>query len=391
MGEHLVDRSQDWLPRARVFRWLRRCGGPESCYGPGALGLRQAVSEDAVFCDCAVLRDDGSIEHRVAREAADDSFPFTAKILSRASRLSCTMEASPGIHGVSISTSDELALFLLSHKPHWQLVPLLHDIDVEGPDLLHMDIRGRSEVVEAPAASQRRTTMWKLPEEFDLGDPLEHGRKSAEPADVGRGDAAGAARVEALAESFVDIENLIAVPPDVVGDVFMELYGLADCALVAESGQEDDACCVGVSDSEDLADDAVANALVEYEEEAPIEGEAVAAAGAEELIEVVAIASPEQCANVSVIDPDGYVSCALPPFGERGVIGRLTYFPKGVALEKTNIGMRCYLHANCSVTRRAHKLSAERMKLWLFNGLPGWGDESVDHKKAHGIRATALL
>ena len=123
-------------------------------------------------CDCAVLRDDGSIEHRVAREAADDSFPFTAKILSRASRLSCTMEASPGIHGVSISTSDELALFLLSHKPHWQLVPLLHDIDVEGPDLLHMDVRGRSEVVAAPAASQRRTTMWKLPEEFDVRDPL---------------------------------------------------------------------------------------------------------------------------------------------------------------------------------------------------------------------------
>ena len=132
-------------------------------------------------------------------------------------------------------------------------MPLLHDIDVEGPDLLHMDIRGRSEVVAAPAASQRRTTMWKLPEELDLGDPLEHGRKSAEPAEVGRGDAAGAARVEAPAESFVDIENLIAAPPDVVGDVFMELYGLAGVLV------ED----VGAGVGEDLADGVVADADAE--------------------------------------------------------------------------------------------------------------------------------
>ena len=145
------------------------------------------------------------------------------------------------------------------------------------------------------------------------------------------------------------------MPPDVVGDVFMELYGLADVLVedVVADVDEDLADDVG----EDLADDVVADVVVVV---ADVLVEDVVADVGEDLADgvvadadaEVATASPEQCADVSVIDPDGYVSCALPPFGERGVIGRLTYFPKGVALEQTDIGMRCYLHANCSVTRR---------------------------------------
>ena len=197
-----------------------------------------------------------------------------------------------------------------------------------------------------------------------------------------------------MTESFVDIENLIAVPPDVVGDVFMELYGLADVLVedVVADVDEDLADDVG----EDLADDVVADVVVVV---ADVLVEDVVADVGEDLADgvvadadaEVAIASPEQCVEVAVTDAEGYISCALPPLGERGVIGRLTHFPKGVALDKTNIGIRCYLHADCSVTRRAHNISADRMRAWLFNGVPGWGDDAADHKRSHGIRATALL
>jgi hypothetical protein len=326
--------------------------------------------------------------------------PLNVEVADRLPRLSV-----PGaIHNpraVCISTSDELALYLLSLRSSWSLAPLKYDVPTATASLLSMVISEVGDEFAArrvPVPARARKVESSMPMEFELGDPVQFGREQATSSSRGPScspaapvaDAAGPEdELPGISSDEEEEDVMIAadLEPDIAADIVELLRESRDVPLAAPI------------EPEVLAADAAAPIVVEDEVEVAAIEDLVA--GEDQIEEHVAEVgapwplaanpTPIQCAEVAEMDDDGYVSCPLGRFGERGQVGRITMFPKGASLEKLNVSMRCYLHVGCSVTRRRKNCTDAQLLRWLFSGQPFEIGADVDIlQRNHNVLAVSM-
>eukprot|EP00959_Pyramimonas_sp_CCMP1952_P331079 6933056-Pyramimonas_sp.AAC.1 len=66
----------------------------------------------------------------------------------------------------------------------------------------------------------------------------------------------------------------------------------------------------------------------------------------------------------------GYVKSAVPPWDGVTNVGRITTWPVEMPMERRNVGIRCYMHSNCSITRTRKRFDDEAILKWLFSVAP---------------------
>ena len=92
----------------------------------------------------------------------------------------------------------------------------------------------------------------------------------------------------------------------------------------------------------------------------------------------------------------GYVTCPKLPWSTKEPLGRVTYFPRGVAPERQSMAIKCYMHSNCSVTRKRTRFTLQQIVRWLLDSHPLPAVEDTPAAKraggvAHMARAVVLL
>lgn len=97
--------------------------------------------------------------------------------------------------------------------------------------------------------------------------------------------------------------------------------------------------------------------------------------------------------DAAVMDANGYITCALPPFDTWQKVGRITVWPPTAPPEKQNCAIRYFIHARCSFTRRRRNVTDRRMMEFLFRGgVPRAGGDSMDALRAsHASMAAVML
>ena len=117
--------------------------------------------------------------------------------------------------------------------------------------------------------------------------------------------------------------------------------------------------------------DVVAPLPEEFDAASDFEAEMDAAAAVVALAPVApeAPATVEQLVAASEVTPLGYVSCSVPPFIAKPMIGRLTTWPADRPVERRSVSMRCYMHTGCvSSAKGRTKISDDQLLRWLFSG-----------------------
>ena len=81
--------------------------------------------------------------------------------------------------------------------------------------------------------------------------------------------------------------------------------------------------------------------------------------------------SPEEALPQCEVSDLGYVSCKVPPWSEKILIGRITDWPKETKKEWRNIQCTCYMHAACRTKAcYAWEVSQDTLVRWLLCGTP---------------------
>jgi len=264
--------------------------------------------------------------------------PYRISVLDRVSRM-----GGPA-REIAISTSDEVAQYLLSLSSDWTLRPLEYDLP-EGEDLLAMVVRRHLDAFEKPVSAPRRSSKPKhvYPSVFDLGDPFEYGRglfqnvPVVDPPPQHTDVREHAADVSDSEHSGMSDHVMLHVDQDFAEDVEDEIgedIAMPDCHT--EDGSIDPNC----------------SSEAEPEEES------------EEDRRVRAISTAE------ITNPMGYVKSAVSPWDGVTNVGRITTWPVEMPMERRNVGIRCYMHSNCSITRTRKRFDDEAILKWLFSVAP---------------------
>jgi hypothetical protein len=337
-----------------------------------------------MFADCALM-DASSVSPRafVPRDP-----PFEIMILSRASRL-----AVPGVRGhrsIAISTSDELAQYLLTVRPTWRLLPLTYEI-TDGPSLLRMTVFARGEEFEARQEIRRRTPASLLPHVLDLGNPFDFGFRLA-GGGTGTGGMKGgegvASEIDLASISGDDLDEIMDSSED---DASEKDVDVAEAPGAAEDTRPDEeASEEGVGVGELVAAE-VAAAVAAAEDTVAEPPLAVAAADEAETTDEIARAIAASTTSELL----GYVTCTLAPWSEVVQIARITAWPKDEDPSRQNVAIRWYLHPRCSVTRRRARFTNQELLTWLFNVKPMPAGSTTEEKRAghqaHMAMSLALL
>ena len=78
----------------------------------------------------------------------------------------------------------------------------------------------------------------------------------------------------------------------------------------------------------------------------------------------------------------GYVRCPVDPWAAKDPVGRITFWPDGKPAHSQNIGVRCYMHPNCSVSRKRLAFTTEQVLRWVFSMEPLPADATAEQKVA---------
>lgn len=352
------------------------------------------------FGDCGVVSEGFPLRaDRVVPERWE--FPLRVRILDRTARLSDAGEDAGECKSLSISTSDEVALFLLSQRPLWELVPVQYRIETAQRTLLDMSVFARGEVFQPPVMRRKRASVsFDLPAVFDL-DPVAHGRSLATSASsslhggAGVADAEPALAGEGVLQLLGDFDDFLEIPEDVRLDMLdglLEAHEISSSVAPAAEDGEDTASAEAIDDDGLVrAAEAASSGHVDlFGGNAPEDDSGtVEATAAGDYDHAIA------CARAAIIDDQGSVTCPLQPFDTFPLsCGRLTQFPKDAPHGRQNVSMRCHFHG-CSAVRRRARFTDEAMLRWLFSGvLPTDGasqEEMKGLRRAHEILATAQL
>ena len=77
----------------------------------------------------------------------------------------------------------------------------------------------------------------------------------------------------------------------------------------------------------------------------------------------------EDYVRVAKIEEEGgEVTCTIAPFSELPRFGRWSDWPKTTEPSKRSVGMRCYMHPNCSITKRRQQVTDHQLLMWLCAG-----------------------
>jgi len=117
-----------------------------------------------VFADCGLLGE-GVSPQRVFRlpEA-----PFSLRIMMRPSRMGRPTGRLSVWNAIALSTSDELAKFLLSLRPAWQLFEVKYSLDDDDSLLQMKAVERGAEIVARARPARRRASDFAYPEELDV-------------------------------------------------------------------------------------------------------------------------------------------------------------------------------------------------------------------------------
>ena len=348
-----------------------------------------------MFADCALVQEG---DQHLLRSFAPPALPFNITIMERPSRLAM----GPGGHStIAISASDALAVELLSLQPRWSMRTLECDL-AEGSSLLGMVVRGRSEEFKIPA-KVKKVRAPDLPDVFDLGDPYEYGRAQA----PGPGQQPVAERVGGQ----VNDESGQAGVDDVAEDD-LAWMGSASSSAEGEADGEEEAEeeeAIAEAAHEGMGDE-LGGAAVAPADEPPVDDfgdvaadQLVAAAGAvagAEAADQVAVggelAAPEgdphrravEIAEISALM--GYVTCTLAPWSSVVNVGRITQWPAHFPPARQNVGVRCYQHSGCSITRMRRRFTNEELLRWLFAMEPAPAASIREQRRALATSHKAL-
>ena len=331
--------------------------------------------------------------------------PFVVRISDRVGRLCSRKDGGGDMRSVDIFTSDELALELVSAKRSWRLFPMSYTL-VEGASLMDMQALARGDPFDcAVAVRAPKAQLVKLPMEFDMGDPSEHGGSLAAHTRHHRENA----RHELVHDAVGNIDccgEYVDMPSDMVDDLAAldrEGHCIAKPAAVA-----DPMCELLVAPGEVVAcESELVDAAVFVDEELESEGALPAEECHDGAIDGSGSADTpvvdgsthaptlDDFVSVAIIDEEGWISCPLPHFKGIPHLGRLTTWPKDAPPEKANVGIRCVLHGgNCKVARRRHSLTNEQLLKWLFSGVPfvpGQGQALANLGRDHALLAVVKL
>ena len=94
--------------------------------------------------------------------------------------------------------------------------------------------------------------------------------------------------------------------------------------------------------------------------------------------------TPAECAEVAQVSGMGYITCPLPPWDSKPMIGRLTSWPEARPMLLRSVSLKCYLHPGCgSPAKGRWAVSDNQLLRWLFSGVCEEG--ATKHRK-HELR-----
>ena len=311
-------------------------------------------------------------------------FPFDIRLLNRASRLTRVGLCPPEHQAFSIVTSDEFVMGLLDQWPVWTLHNAEYKM-VLNDTLLDMTVLSHSEEkFEAKArVSKRVEKPVVIPEEFDLGNPFEHGRDGGNAeglqAKVNFEDLEVAAALGVGLEEVSEAEDEDLSRPRLLADFAEDAY---------EAAMRDHGFVDGLPEGEAEEDEVFIGADAAFEVAADML-EAHSSLDSDE-------PTLEQLAESAIVDAEGWVSSPHKPWSEIGRVGRITVWPKAEGdPAKQTVAIRCCMHTTCTVARRRHKFPNEKLLAWLFCAKPlpptSPAPERELAKRAHGVQAVAKL
>lgn len=86
----------------------------------------------------------------------------------------------------------------------------------------------------------------------------------------------------------------------------------------------------------------------------------------------------------------GYITVEVEPWASKRPIGRLTVWPADKPPERQSAACRCYMHPNCSFSRKRLQVDDSRFLHWLFSMQPLPIGASVAEKAAAKAEHAAL-
>ena len=307
------------------------------------------------FARCTIAASDG---REGDAQVLPDALPCLVSLRIVESRL------STGFRTVDIRSSEELAQELSDSGMAWSMYPLEWRLP-ERRQLLDHLVVGIGEQFVGKKATAKRVKRPTADTDYLVldDDPLASGRAAAAGSNAGvsppaRGAAAGVVAEDlgslAWGEEVADDEVFGDLAADVADDLRVGWFGAEPHA----EGMFDEA--------EGAAKDALAGDVSSEAEDSDVaEGEEGGAPGAAKDEEWSIDDAIMQC-DVSAM---GYVSCKVPPWNAKPIIGRITTWPEPTVLEWRSIGCMCYVHSNCkSPGKTVWNCDKKTLLRWLLSG-----------------------
>ena len=282
---------------------------------------------------------------------------------------------------VHTCSSDDLALELVDSGRTWSMIPLEWKFPDGTDNLFDMEITSMSVPFEPPAAAKARTQKSKAASSaMDLGDPLASGiaqgvaRCGGLPASSPLPGDAGPVHHGFDARAFADEEMFEGLRPDEIAAIredFELAMGMLPGDVIEDPPVNSDGDDPFGAESE--AEDVALEALI-------ADGEGEAASAPVPPIEL----TPAECAEVAQVSGMGYITCPIPPWDSKPMIGRLTSWPEARPMLLRSVSLKCYLHPGCgSPAKGRWAVSDNQLLRWLFSGVCEEG--ATKHRK-HELR-----
>ena len=316
------------------------------------------------FARCALPSDS---EEGDDAQRLPEALPCVVSLRIVESRLSTPFRA------VDIRSSEELAEELAASGMSWSIRPLVWRLP-ERRQLLDHIVTGLGDAFEPKTKQARRVVRPESGMDDVLldDDPLASGRAAAAAAapvsSAGAspripGGAAGAVMGQLIGsdwEESVDDDLFADLPPDVVDDVREEWFGPEPAA----EGIFEDTEAGAHEDAPDMDDSSEADVAGGEEEGHGGEGVSPGALDSD-------VWSPQEAFYQTEVSPMGYVSCKVPPWSQKILLGRITSWPKEVKPEWRSVQCSCMMHPECRTPAfKRWEMSDDDFVRWLLTATP---------------------
>ena len=95
--------------------------------------------------------------------------------------------------------------------------------------------------------------------------------------------------------------------------------------------------------------------------------------------------------SASLQAASGDVTCSLEPYCSLPRVGRWSDWPKSSPPEGRSVGMKCFIHPNCSATKRRNRITDLQLTTWLFSASPVPAAATADERKALAAEHKAMF